>query len=249
MKLILGNWKMNGDKAFIVELLQQILSATAVFNQVDIGVLPPYVFLAEVSELLHTSHIRWGAQNVSQFEQGAYTGEISISMLKDFACHYVLVGHSERRSLFAENNATIAAKFWRAQQAKITPVLCVGETLLEREEGVTEEVLAQQLAAVFANTDLQQATCPIIVAYEPVWAIGTGKTATPDMAQAVHQFIKKFLEKLGVMQTVKVLYGGSMNAGNAESLLAMPDIDGGLIGGASLKADDFIKIAEAANLS
>jgi triosephosphate isomerase len=197
----------------------------------------PYPYLQQASERLAGTGIALGAQNVSEHAQGAYTGEVSAAMLLEFGCRYVIVGHSERRQLYGESDGQVAAKFAAARKAGLAPILCVGETLEEREAGRTEVVVGRQLDAVMKTTTFKTA----ILAYEPVWAIGTGRNATPEQAQAVHAFLRA-----KVPQGTRILYGGSMKPANAAGLLAMPDIDGGLIGGASLVADDFIAILHAA---
>lgn len=245
--LIAGNWKMNGSKAGIRELLEGIKAGMGAVNSAEVAVCPPFVYIAEVAAQLDGSSIVWGAQNVSQHASGAYTGEVAPAMLKDFGCTYVIVGHSERRSLYGEDDETVAAKFEAAQGAELTPILCVGETLEEREQGITEQVVARQIDAVIQRVGVQ-ALRQAVVAYEPVWAIGTGKTATPQQAQEVHAFIRSRIadRDAEVAGGLRILYGGSMNAENAAGLLAQADIDGGLIGGASLKADQFVTICKAA---
>jgi triosephosphate isomerase len=246
-KLVAGNWKMNGSKASIKELLDGIKKGIGDVVDSEVAVCPPSVYLGEVESQLSGTPIAWGAQNLSTEASGAFTGEIAASMINDFSCKYVLVGHSERRTLYGEDDAIVAKKFAVARAAGLKPVLCIGETLEERESGVTEEVCARQIQAVI---DLEgvAALADSVIAYEPVWAIGTGKTASPEQAQEVHAFIRKSLaeQDAGVAEKVQILYGGSMNAGNAAELLAQPDIDGGLIGGASLKAEDFLTICRAA---
>jgi triosephosphate isomerase (TIM) len=245
-KLIAGNWKMNGSLAANQALVQAMLEGVqGVAPQADMALCVPSPYLAQIQALLAGSPIAWGAQDVSAQEQGAYTGEVSAAMLKDFACRYAIVGHSERRQYHGETDAVVASKAQRALAAGITPIVCVGETLAERESNQTEAVVKRQLAAVIHA--VTHCTSEIVVAYEPVWAIGTGKTATPDMAQAVHAVLRKQISAATQHpERVKILYGGSMNAANAASLLAQPDIDGGLIGGASLKAADFLQIVAAA---
>lgn len=245
-KLIAGNWKMNGSLAANEALVKAMLdglqgSAPAA----DMALCVPAPYLAQLQSLLQGSPVAWGAQDVSAHEQGAYTGEVSVAMLKDFGCRYAIVGHSERRQYHGETDALVAAKAQRALAAGVTPIVCVGETLDEREAGQTEAVVKRQLAAVIHA--VAHCTSEIVVAYEPVWAIGTGKTATPDMAQQVHAVLRAQLSAATQHpERVHILYGGSMNAANAASLLAQPDIDGGLIGGASLKAADFLQIVVAA---
>ena len=247
-KLIAGNWKMNGSLAANHALVQAMLDGLkGVDPKAEMALCAPAVYLAQMQDLLAGSAVAWGAQDVSAQEQGAYTGEISAAMLKDFACRYAIVGHSERRQYHAESDAVVAAKAQRALAAGITPIVCVGETLAEREANQTEAVVKRQLAAVIHA--VTHCTSEIVVAYEPVWAIGTGKTATPEMAQAVHAVLRKQISAATQHpERVKILYGGSMNAANAASLLAQPDIDGGLIGGASLKAVDFLQIVAAAQI-
>jgi triosephosphate isomerase len=245
-KRIVGNWKMNGSLAANRSLVQAMLeSFEAQTSEAELALCVPAPYLAQLQSLLSDSPMAWGAQDVSAHEQGAFTGEVSASMLKDFGCRYAIVGHSERRQHHAEPDALVAAKAQRALAAGITPIVCVGETLAQREAGETETVVKRQLAAVIHA--VTHCTSEIVVAYEPVWAIGTGKTATPAMAQAVHAVLRAQLAAATEYpKRVPILYGGSMNAANAASLLAEPDIDGGLIGGASLKATDFLQIAAAA---
>jgi triosephosphate isomerase (TIM) len=236
-RLVAGNWKMHGSRASNGALLEALLAGLGKTTGVEVAVCPPYVYLQQVSERLAGTSIAWGAQNVSEHAQGAYTGEVSAAMLLEFGCRYVIVGHSERRQLFCESDAQVAAKFAAAQAAGLTPILCVGETLAEREAGRTEQVVARQLDAVLNQSNFNQA----VLAYEPVWAIGTGRNATPQQAQAVHAFLRARLSP-----DVRILYGGSVKAQNAAALFAMPDIDGGLIGGASLVAQEFSEIVRAA---
>ncbi len=245
--LVAGNWKMNGSRASIRELLDGIKAGAGDVGAVDVAVCAPFVYLGDVEAQLNGTSIGWGAQNVSDKDSGAYTGEVAASMLKDFNCRYVIIGHSERRSLYGEDDALVAAKFAVVRKAGMIPVLCVGETLDEREGNVTEQVVARQLDAVIEAEGVA-ALADGVIAYEPVWAIGTGKTATPEQAQAVHAFIRQRVAQrdADVAAKVRILYGGSMNAGNAAELVAQADIDGGLIGGASLKAADFLTICRAA---
>jgi len=243
-KLIAGNWKMNGSLAANQALVQAMLAGIGQ-PAADVALCAPAPYLAQLQGLLQGSPIAWGAQDVSAHEQGAYTGEISVGMLKDFGCRYAIVGHSERRQYHGETDETVAAKAQRALSAGVTPIVCVGETLVQREAGETEAVVKRQLAAVIHVVG--HCITEIVVAYEPVWAIGTGKTATPEMAQAVHAVLRAQLAAATTNpKRIHILYGGSMNAANAASLLAQPDIDGGLIGGASLKAADFLSIVAAA---
>jgi triosephosphate isomerase (TIM) len=243
-KLIAGNWKMNGGLAANKALLDALLAGVGAPKSA-VAVCVPAPYLAQVQTLLGNGAIALGAQDVSMHEQGAYTGEASAAMLKEFGVRYAIVGHSERRQYHGETDATVAAKTQRALAAGITPIVCVGETLAEREAGKTEDVVKRQLAAVIHTNG--HCISEIVVAYEPVWAIGTGKTATPEQAQAVHHVLRAQLHAASTHDDrVPILYGGSMNAANAAQLLAQPDIDGGLIGGASLKAPDFLAIIAAA---
>jgi triosephosphate isomerase len=246
--LVAGNWKMNGSKASIKELLDGIKQGIGEVKNADVAVCPPAVYLGEVSALLQGTSIALGAQNVSQEPAGAFTGEISVSMLKDFSCRYVIVGHSERRTLYGETDAIVAKKFAAVRAAGLIPILCIGETLDEREKGVTEDVVSRQLEAVIALEGVG-ALADAVIAYEPVWAIGTGKTATPEQAQQVHAYIRSRIaaRDAAVAEKVRILYGGSMNGANAATLVAQPDIDGGLIGGASLKAQEFLTVCRAAD--
>lgn len=246
-KLVAGNWKMHGGIAQNRDLLGMIVAGTAGLRGADCAVCVPYPYLSQAQSLLQNTHVSWGAQNVSQYGTGAYTGEVSAAMLVDFGCRYVIAGHSERRALYGENSRTVALKFKAAQGAGLTPILCVGETLEQREAGITEQVVAEQLDAVIALLGVN-ALAKSVLAYEPVWAIGTGKTASPQQAQDVHVFIRNrvAMHDADVAMKLQVLYGGSVKANNAVELFAMPDIDGGLIGGASLVANEFIAICHAA---
>ena len=242
--LIAGNWKMNGSLSSIVELVDAIKAGDR--GRAELAVCPPAVYLMKVGGMLADSGIGLGAQNVCNHENGAYTGEVSAAMLKESGCRYAIVGHSERRSLYLESDQLVAARFEMAVKSGLIPILCVGETLYEHEQGVTEAVVAKQIDAVLETCGIE-GFADAIIAYEPVWAIGTGLVASPDTAQGVHKFIRGKLAASDsqVAQGLRILYGGSMNPGNAGELLAQPDIDGGLIGGASLKADDFLAIAQA----
>jgi len=245
-KLVAGNWKMHGSLAQNSELLDEVRSGMASMSNVDCAVCVPFPYLSQVQQKLSGSNVKWGAQDVHQLDKGAYTGEVSASMLKDFGCGYVIVGHSERRAYYAESSHLVAEKFLAAQQAGIVPILCVGETLDQREKGVTEDVVAEQLDALIQLGGVK-ALNNAVVAYEPVWAIGTGKTATSEQAQAVHAFIRQRVASQDgqIASGLCILYGGSVKANNAAELFAMPDIDGGLIGGASLVADEFLAICRA----
>ncbi len=245
-KLVVGNWKMYGRLDKNQALLQGVSEGVQQMKG-SYAVCVPYPYLAQAQSMLQGSNVAWGAQNLSQFDEGAYTGEVASGMLVDFACSYVIIGHSERRALYGESDEIVAQKFAAAQKAGLIPILCVGETLAERESGVTEAVVARQLDAVldFAGVD---AMSRAVVAYEPVWAIGTGKTASPEQAEAVHAFIRQRVggRDAKVAENLCILYGGSVKAANAMELFAMADIDGGLVGGASLLVDDFVAICRAA---
>jgi triosephosphate isomerase len=236
-RLVAGNWKMHGSRTSNLALLEGLLGQLGRPAGAEVAVCVPYPYLEQVSKQLAGTPIAWGAQNVNEHAQGAYTGEVSAAMIREFGCRYVIVGHSERRQLYREADAQVAAKFAAARAAALTPILCVGETLEEREAGRTEEVVARQLGAVLKGNDFGNA----VLAYEPVWAIGTGRNATPEQAQAVHAFLRARLSP-----DVRILYGGSVKATNAAAIFAMPDIDGGLIGGASLEAKEFLEIVRAA---
>jgi triosephosphate isomerase len=245
--LVAGNWKMNGSKASIETLLDGIKAGIAAVDKADVAVCPPFVYLPQVAAALSGTRIALGAQNVSNEPSGAFTGEISAAMLKDMGCAYVIVGHSERRSYYGEGDLLVAKKFAAVRAAGMKPILCVGETLEEREKNVTEAVVARQLAAVI-ELEGAAALRDSVIAYEPVWAIGTGRTATPQQAQDVHAFIRGRIAAVdgAVAEKVQILYGGSVKASNAEELFGQADIDGGLIGGASLNADEFLAICRAA---
>jgi len=235
-RLVAGNWKMHGSRAANQALLDALLSGLAGSRNVECAVCVPYPYLEQVAGRLAGTPLAWGAQNVSEHAQGAYTGEVSATMLLEFGCRYAIVGHSERRQLYGESDERVAAKFAAARKAGLTPILCVGETLEERDAGRTEHVVARQLDAVLGKSEFGAA----VLAYEPVWAIGTGRTATPEQAQAVHAVLRK---KVG--NETRILYGGSVKPQNAAAIFGMPDVDGGLIGGASLVAADFLAICQA----
>jgi triosephosphate isomerase len=244
--LVAGNWKMNCSQAMATELLTGLLEGSRDGRDVDMAVFPPYPYLAQVQSMLQGSAIAWGAQNLNPAPKGAHTGEVAAGMLLEFGCSLVLVGHSERRTLYGETDHDVADRFAAALAAGLTPVLCVGETLEEREAGTTQAVVARQLDAVLEQSGIA-ALADAVVAYEPVWAIGTGRTASPEQAQEVHAFIR---DKLSAMDAIiagqlRILYGGSVNGSNAADLFAREDIDGGLVGGASLKAEDFLAIRNA----
>lgn len=243
--LVAGNWKLHGARASAAELVGAL--AAALPDGVEVAVLPPFPYLDGLITLYGQGAIAFGAQDLSEHAQGAYTGEVAGAMLKDVGCRYVLVGHSERRQYHAESDALVAAKFVAAQAAGLIPILCVGETLAEREAASTQAVIARQLDAVVARAGVA-AFAQGVVAYEPVWAIGTGLTATPAQAQAVHAFIRDKFVRLDatIANSLRLLYGGSVKPANAAELFGQPDVDGGLIGGASLVAADFIAIGNAA---
>jgi triosephosphate isomerase len=245
-KLVAANWKMNGNKAANSALLSAFVQGIDT-QSMDAVVFPPAVYLDQVASALAGSGIRYGTQNVHSAEKGAFTGETSLAMVKDFAADYALVGHSERRELFGESDSLVAEKVQAALTAGVVPMLCVGESLTEREAGETEVVVGRQLQAVLDVVGIE-AFSTVVVAYEPVWAIGTGKTASPEQAQAVHAFIRGRLAQASetVAQKCRVLYGGSVKASSAQELFQQPDIDGGLVGGASLLADEFVAICQAA---
>lgn len=238
--LVAGNWKMHGSRAANRALLDALLAGIDALQGVESAVCVPYPYLGEVAERLAKTRLAWGAQNLSEHAQGAFTGEVSAPMLAEFGCRYVLVGHSERRQLYGETDAVVAAKFAAVLGHGMTPVLCLGETLEERDAGRTQQVVGRQLEAVLGLNE-KQAFGKAVVAYEPVWAIGTGRTASPQQAQAVHAFLRSRLTP-----ETRIIYGGSVKPANAETIFAMPDVDGGLIGGASLVAGDFLAIARAA---
>ena len=244
--LVAGNWKMHGSGAMVQELLEGLLAGTQNESGVDMAVFPPYPYLAQAQSLLGGSSMSWGAQSLNPVAQGAHTGEVSAGMLLDFGCRYVLTGHSERRAIYGESDEDVADRFEVALASGLEPVLCVGETLQERENGETEVVVERQLDAVLNRCGVAGFE-RAIVAYEPVWAIGTGKTATPEQAQAVHAFIRdKFISQDDIIAgQLRILYGGSVNGSNAADLFAREDIDGGLVGGASLKVGDFLAIRNA----
>ncbi len=245
--LVAGNWKMHGSRAENAQLVSGLLDLLQPGKRAEIMLCPPFPYLMETARLLKDSGVALGAQSVCAEAQGAFTGEVSAAMLKDVGCRYVLVGHSERRQLYAESDNLVARKFVAAQSQGLVPVLCVGETLEEREGDQTTAVVTRQLEAVLAVSGIQS-LAKAVIAYEPVWAIGTGRTATPEQAQAVHAMIRSKLtdRDATIGGSVRLLYGGSVKASNAQELFAMPDIDGGLVGGASLKADEFARICAGA---
>ncbi|WP_425260513.1 triose-phosphate isomerase [Rubrivivax sp. RP6-9] len=241
-KLVVGNWKMHGSRPANAELLSALMAARPF--ALDVAVCVPAIYIHETAATLAGSDLRWGAQDVSQHAQGAYTGEISAAMLAEAGCRYAIVGHSERRAYHGETDQVVADKAQAALAKGVTPIVCVGETLAQRDAGETEAVVKRQLSVVIHQ--LAHCASEIVVAYEPVWAIGTGRTATPEQAQAVHAVLRAQLQAAtGHGERMKILYGGSVKADNAATLFVQPDIDGGLIGGASLKAADFIAICRA----
>ena len=245
--MVAGNWKMNGSSDSVKELVAGIKDGMGSVNNAEVVVCPPAVYIPRVSGAADGSAIKVGSQNICDQDGGAFTGEISGSMLKDVGCEYAIIGHSERRALYAESDELVAKRFAAARRNGIKPIFCIGETLEERESGITNDVCSRQIDAVIALEGVE-ALADGVIAYEPVWAIGTGKTATPEQAQEVHAFIRGKIAALSadVADGLRILYGGSMNPANAAELISQPDIDGGLIGGASLKVDDFLTICKAA---
>ncbi len=244
--LVAGNWKMNGDLETLVALSQAVATGAPDLDGIELAVFPPFVYLSQIAQALAGSTVAYGAQNVSDHANGALTGEISATMLKDLGCHYVLVGHSERRHLFGETNQLIAAKFKAAIDNGIKPILCVGETLEEREAGRTLAIVKEQCAVILNDQFELKQLSQAVIAYEPVWAIGTGKTAQPQQAQDVHAAIRQQLHEYDseLALQMRILYGGSVKPANAAELMKMPDIDGGLVGGASLNANQFLEIGK-----
>lgn len=246
--LVAGNWKLNGSLTSITELLSGIKDLASEVTVAELAVCPPFIYLSHVQQQLADTGISFGAQDCSDQDNGAYTGEVAASMVKEFGSKYVIVGHSERRHIYGESNEMVAVKFEQVKKNNLVPILCVGETLQDREDGHTEVVIAKQIDAVLDLLGIDGFN-DTVIAYEPVWAIGTGHTATPKQAQEVHDFIRCKIDALNkdIAANLRILYGGSMKPENAKQLLQQNDIDGGLIGGASLKAQDFISIAAAAN--
>jgi len=246
-KLVVGNWKLHGSLAANEALLGSLTRTIPGNGPAACAVCVPYPYLAQVRGLLQGTAIGWGSQDVSRFEQGAYTGEVSARMLVEFGCRYAIVGHSERRTLFGDTDAIVVEKFAAARRSGLTPIFCVGETLDERAAGATEKVLERQVRALTANCGAQEVAGGVI-AYEPVWAIGTGRTATAQQAGEAHAFIRGLVASQDgrVADGIRILYGGSVKAANAAELFAMPDVDGGLVGGASLVAEEFVTIWRAA---
>lgn len=245
-RLVIGNWKMNGSFAENQTLITELKIKYQGYENAEIAVCPPFVYFEQVRSILAGCKIGLGCQNVSEYNNGAFTGEVSVNMLLEFGVKYCLIGHSERRTIFKENDLDIAKKCAKLLPVGIIPVLCIGETLAEREFGKTDEVVLRQLKTVVDYVGISS-FAKVVIAYEPVWAIGTGKTATPEMAEAVHKMIRDYLatENPEIAKKVQILYGGSVKGDNAQSLFSMPNINGGLIGGASLKAKDFLAIVNA----
>ena len=244
--MVAGNWKLNGSISSVQTLASDVAAALVGADKAEVVVCPVYLHLETVRSCIASSPVKLGAQDVSEHDQGAFTGEVSAQMLAEYGCEYVIVGHSERRAIFGESDQRVAEKFVAAQRAGLTPILCVGEQLDERESGATEATVGRQLDSVLNEAGIES-FANAVVAYEPVWAIGTGKTASPDQAQDVHAFIRTKLATLdsGVAQSLRILYGGSVKPGNAGELFAQHDIDGGLIGGAALNEEDFVAICNA----
>ena len=245
--MVAGNWKMNGSRESVKELISGIKAGMGDVNRAEVVVCPPAIFIADVTAETAGTAIKVGSQNICDQDKGAFTGEIAGSMLRDYNCDFAIIGHSERRSLYGETDQLVAQRFAAARRNGIKPIFCIGETLEERENGTTMDVCSRQIDAVIELEGVE-ALADGVIAYEPVWAIGTGKTATPEQAQEVHAYIRSKIAGLNadVAGGLRILYGGSMNAGNAAELLAQADIDGGLIGGASLKPEDFLTICKAA---
>jgi triosephosphate isomerase len=245
--LVAGNWKMNGSRESIRDLMAGLKDGMGSVERAEVSVCPPFVYLEEVARLIQGTTIQLGSQNVADQDEGAFTGEVSPAMLREMDCVYAIVGHSERRNLYGESDDLVARRFAAARRHGLKPILCVGELLEEREQGITEQVVRRQLDAVIELEGVE-ALGEGVIAYEPVWAIGTGKTATPEQAQSVHAFIRSHVAERSqsTADVVRILYGGSVKGSNAAELFSQPDIDGGLIGGASLKAEEFLTICGAA---
>jgi len=245
--MVAGNWKMNGDLVMTSELIDEIASGHADYDACEVLICPPFPLLARAANKIQNTPILLGAQNLSEYDSGAYTGEVSASMLADIGCQYVIIGHSERRAIMLETNKMIRDKFNAAIDSNLIPILCVGETLEQKNQELTMEVIKEQLSSVM--DDNIESMTNAIIAYEPVWAIGSGLTATPEEAQSIHRFIRGIISSISqeIADKIQILYGGSVNGGNAKGLFSMPDIDGGLIGGASLTASDFLSIVKATN--
>ncbi len=249
--MVAGNWKMVGTRSQVSALVKDIVAGSKAVGDVELAVFPSFVYLAQVEQALAGRVVSWGAQNLCSEPEGAFTGEVSASMVAEFGCQYVIVGHSERRQYYGEDDTVVAAKVLLALEVGLKPIICVGETLAERESGATLEVVGRQLAAILSLDKGRVALQSGVLAYEPVWAIGTGKTATPEQAQVVHAYLRERVaeqdEKLA--KGLRILYGGSVKRDNVAELMAQPDIDGGLVGGASLDGKHFLDIAQLCNSS
>ena len=248
-KLVVGNWKMHGSLAQSTALLQEVVAATTEFSdELEISICPSYIHLGLAKELLQNTPLLLGAQDLNSEPEGPQTGEVSASMLADFGASYVIVGHSERREIFQESDQLVAVKIAAAQATGLTPILCIGESLEQRQQGLTEEIVIAQLSAVIDQVGIQ-AFNRAVIAYEPIWAIGTGQTASPTQAQGVHWILRDHLaaQDAAVAGSIRIIYGGSVKADNAKALFLQADIDGGLVGGASLKAEEFISICKSAD--
>jgi len=245
--ILAANWKMNGSRQLVQSMAAALCNANELLQHVDVALLPSFIYLEHAQALLKTTPVHLGAQNLCTEASGAFTGEVAGSMLREFNCRYVLVGHSERRQYYHETNDVVAEKFLRAQHEGLIPILCVGETLSEKERGITETVIVAQLNAILESVG-QHAFNRAVIAYEPIWAIGTGLTATPQDTQHIHSFIRSFLAEAekNSANSLQILYGGSVKADNIASLLEMPDVDGALVGGASLKVDEFLNMLQSA---
>lgn len=245
--IVAGNWKMNGSRDSAAELIENILAGINGIEDTEVVICPPFILIPDVVQRLTGTAIKWGGQNLAVHHSGAFTGEVAADMLKDYGCDYCIVGHSERRALYGETDEIVAKKFVMAQKSGLTPILCIGETLSQRENGETEAVLERQLESVLNHCGIESFASAVL-AYEPVWAIGTGKTASPEQAQEVHGFVRDKLSTRDkkIAQGLRIQYGGSVKADNAKTLFSQDDVDGGLIGGASLDAKDFLAICRAA---
>ena len=245
--MVAGNWKMNGDSTMTSELVDEIAAGYVDSDSCELLICPPFPLLGLAANKIQGTSIFLGAQNLSEYNSGAYTGEVSALMLTDAGCQYVIIGHSERRAIMRETNEMIRKKFYAAIDNNLIPILCVGETLEQKEQQLTMEIIEQQLKSVIGGNT--KSLTNAVIAYEPVWAIGTGLTATPEEAQSIHHFIRGIISSISqeIADNIQILYGGSVNGGNAKGLFSMPDIDGGLIGGASLTASDFLSIVKATN--
>ena len=245
--MVAGNWKMNGDSTMTSELVDEIAAGYVDSDSCELLICPPFPLLGLAANKIQGTSIFLGAQNLSEYNSGAYTGEVSALMLTDAGCQYVIIGHSERRAIMRETNEMIRKKFYTAIDNNLIPILCVGETLEQKEQQLTMEIVEQQLKSVIGGN--AKSLTNAVIAYEPVWAIGTGLTATPEEAQSIHHFIRGIISSISqeIADNIQILYGGSVNGGNAKGLFSMPDIDGGLIGGASLTASDFLSIVKATN--